>query len=294
MMKHVHVDRNINICTDEEAMKALARENDRAFVTKGSGVIRVPLERWDAAQAAERKHWMVLGQDVNNARNDEHFEAFGRYRALRGRAFESAIELGCGPFPNMRLIADVCHVRRCTLVDPLIESYLQHPHCGYTRRSLFLQVARGTRFLIWLQTGLARRFPKAHKILRNLHKIPVREILAVPIERMPAKPEHDLVVLINVLEHCYDVTAVLANVISMMKKGAFLVFHEKCFEHESVAQAVKWHYDALHPLKADRRIINRFLDEHFRPAFRRIYAHQPTWLNEELCYDAVYYIGVKR
>src|SRR5262245_17085533 len=110
MKKYLHIDSDVRIRTGEEARRALESENDQSFLTSDSGILRVPEDRWRRAQTAERKHWMTLGIDSEDDRNEDHRAGFENYRVLTGRKFASAIELGSGPFTNLRLIANHCQI----------------------------------------------------------------------------------------------------------------------------------------------------------------------------------------
>jgi SAM-dependent methyltransferase len=293
MTKYIYIDRGVNILTDKEAENALQKENDRKFLSADSGIVRVSTERWQAAQEAELKHWMGLGLKASNDRNDQHLVGFDWYRAIQGSTFNSAIELGCGPFTNMRLIADICYVKECTLLDPLIEHYLAHPNCFYTRHSLSLESAREPLLLKRIRRGILRRFPGMRRFVSDTRKIPIRQIVASPIELMPIDRKYDLLVIVNVIEHCYDIAEVFKNITAVMEKGAIIVFHDKLYSHDTVKQTVAISYDAAHPLQVDSRSVNLFLEGNFTPVYRRIVTHSYTFLGEDISEDTLYFIGKK-
>src|SRR5206468_351317 len=106
------------------------------YLDPKDGVVRVPKQRWQQAQRYERETWMVANTAASDDRNSAHYGGFRGYEALRGRTFLRAIELGCGPFTNLRLIGRTCTIAQCSLLDPLIKDYLNHPHCTYNRQML--------------------------------------------------------------------------------------------------------------------------------------------------------------
>ncbi len=293
-MRRYYIDENINILTGKDAEEALAKENDGAFVSDNNGIVKVSLERWQKAQLAEHEHWMVFGIGASNDRNDEHFIGFNNYETLQGMPFGSAIELGCGPFTNMRMIGKVCDIDECALLDPLIEDYLAHPHCRYTNQWLYLE----ERSLPALPSRLGRSFAKRlGTVSRSLfpgRRLRVKEIIPIPIESMPAHDQYDLVVIINVIEHCCDVQAAFDKILAIMKSGAYLVFHDKYYYHEPVARNAVNAYDAAHPLRVDRRILDAFLEAHFDQQYRHISKKHWTFLGDEVDWDALYYIGKRR
>ena len=294
MAKYIHIDSEVRIRTDEEAERALQSENDRGFLSESQGVVRVPLSRWRTAQSTERKHWMTLGIGSSNDRNDEHFQNFDCYRALLGQTFGSAIELGCGPFTNLRLIADVCRVTRCTLLDPLIETYLTHPNCAYTREYLAIENTRAPALARRLRRKLLRHLPFLRKPARSLHQIPITRLLSCPIEEMPQEESWELLVIVNVIEHCYDLAAVFAKILAGLKPGGVLVFHEPLFDHAVVQDRLQTLYDAAHPLQADRSLVLSFLNAHFDTLYEKRTLHENVFMGEDLSFEGIYFIGRKK
>lgn len=282
-MKPLHIDEEVTIRTDEDARRAPETENDAAYISEKSGITHVPLERWQKAQKAERNHWMVRGRHVANDRNDQHMAMFDGYAAPRGRRFTHALELSCGPFTNLSLIGQLCQIESVSLLDLLIESYLSHKFCNYTRERLYTR--RG---------GLdAYRF-LARELFPS-HNMSVRQLLALPIEQMPEiEPAADLLVIINVIEHCYDIQAVFRNILAALDRGGLLVFHDRYYDHEQVSQTVLSQYDAAHPLKVDRCVLDGFLQTHFDPIYQRIVPERFTLEGVDFSFDTLYYIGYKR
>jgi SAM-dependent methyltransferase len=253
---YVHIDEKVRILTDEAARQVLAQENDSAFVDPVRGITRVTRERWMTAQRAERTHWMDLGIRAMDDRNFEHLSHFDGYGALRGMRFERAIELGCGPFTNLRLIADVCSVGECDLLDPLIDEYVGHPYCRYSRGALLVENAslpewfrrQMSRFAWAVRRGYGLRLgrPKA---------VPVDRRIASPIEEMPRDRAYDLVVMVNVLEHCYDVDRVFESIRAITRPGSVIVFHDKYYDPSDAMRLSETCYDAAHPLRVGRGVV---------------------------------------
>lgn len=147
-------------------------------------------------------------------RNLQHMADFDNYHALHGMTFDHAIELGCGPFTNLRLIGQVCSIAKCTLLDPLIESYLGHKHWRLTERHY--DVARvlwqSSRQLGNLGRGVRRVIRRLAPNLLAMKGIPISELIASPIEEMPTQRCYDLIVIVNVVRHCYDINLIFENV----------------------------------------------------------------------------------
>lgn len=266
--EHMHIDTNIHILTGRLAQAALELENDQAYLTDTNGILKVTYDRWITAQKAERTHWMVGGLGVSNDRNDEHFEGFDGYKALAGMTFPHAIELGCGPFTNMRLIGNVCCIQEASLLDPMIGTYLSHPNCSYTSEVLHVENKM-----------------EPEKTIR------IQQLIESPIEKMPTDTQYDLAVIINVIEHCYDIEKVFHHVSSTIKQGGYIVFHDKMYNHQEVVKMTSTLFDAAHPLRVEGNIIHSFLDKHFVPVYSNIVTHP---VSTDSTIDFLYYVGVKK
>jgi hypothetical protein len=54
----------------------------------------------------------------------------------------------------------------------------------------------------------------------------------------------------------------------MLTPGGTLIFHDRYYDHAQVALEAEKVYDAAHPLKVDRRLIDEFI-KRFERVFRR-------------------------
>jgi hypothetical protein len=86
--------------------------------------------RWLEARQYEHRTWMN-NKGAFTDRNEEHRERFANYVPLRGLTFSLGVELGCGPFTNIRFVLEQCCIEEIHLLDPLIQDYLTHPSCRY-------------------------------------------------------------------------------------------------------------------------------------------------------------------
>ena len=242
MKEYTYGDHTWKALTGDEAKRKIEIQNDAGFLDANFGVINVSQERWKMAQEAEKNGWMNLWRNATIDRNDEHFIFFDRYAHLNGATFEHAIELGCGPFTNLRFVGGVGKIRQCSLLDPLLNDYLQHPHCTYKQGSL--QTISGG-------------------------SIKVAEGFAVPLEQYKVDRQYDLVVMINVVQHCYDVRLVFKKIYQMLSENGVLIFSDCYYDHESVKEAVVTSWDQGHPLQVDRKVYDGFMDTMFRPIFKK-------------------------
>ena len=153
--------------------------------------MNVTRDRWQAAQLAELNCWSTGdGANMCNDRNIDHMRRFRCYDAIDSFYFPAAIELGCGPFTNMRFIRPVvAGIGEIHLLDPLASDYYGHKWCRYGELGE----------------------PTVHHC---------------SIEDFVAPRKYDLVVMINVMAHCMDSEAVFAKVLEIMEPHGVLIFHE--------------------------------------------------------------------
>ncbi|PIT98118.1 MAG: hypothetical protein COT71_02550 [Candidatus Andersenbacteria bacterium CG10_big_fil_rev_8_21_14_0_10_54_11] len=208
--KTVHISASRTVTFGAVAKERLRQENDRNYLVAGKGVIAVDRRRWQTAQEFEYRTWMIDGQHVRDDRNRYHRAAFDNYTALASRSFKRGIELGCGPFTNIRHILRYCRVAELHLLDPLLHHYLHHPHRKYTKAGL----------RVW-QRNRGISLPRRQPVV--FHNTSIEEF-------KPASPNQcDLIVMINVLEHCMNAKRVFATIQSLAAPGAFFVFADKYY-----------------------------------------------------------------
>jgi SAM-dependent methyltransferase len=262
----VYISEDRTVHTGPEAAALLAVKNDAAHVDPEAGIVRATRERWLEAQRYERKTWMADFRGATDDRNLVHAGHFDGYAALDGERFTRAIELGCGPFTNLRHVAARCEIAAADLLDPLLNDYLSHPHCAYA----------GGRLDAPGKPGLAV----------STH--------ACAIEDFRPAGEYDLIVMINVLEHCFDAGAIFRRITEMASPDAVFVFHDRCYAAADLSQSLRGEYDAGHPLRIDRRVIDGFLSDHFTARFSRTVRFERHKWGADRSYDGLYFIGSRR
>lgn len=255
------VDEHRTILVGREARMRLQSKSDERYLQEARGVIEVPIERWEEAQRYERRTWLEgSGRKTREDRNVEHARNFDNYAVLKGHYFDSAIEIGCGPFTNMVHILKHVKGGKVTLLDPLIDAYLTHPHCTYKHKRL------GGWF-----------GEKVHTV-------------AEAIEVFSTDQMFDLMVMINVLEHCFSASRVLERVASLTLPSGILIFHDKVVPTPEIEDMVRNVYDAGHPLRVARSMILEFLSENYIELYRKR-VPIPTPIGT---IGSIYFIGRKR
>ena len=276
-VKKIHIDENVTVRTDEEADAAFSEENDIAFYEEGKGIVKVPRDRWEKAQRTERKHWMTLGIESKDDRNFYHADRFDQYKSVSERVFKNALEVGCGPFTNLRLIGTHCKIENCSLNDPLIESYLSHPNCSYTSKSLTLNNTGSGLF--------AKLFNK---------KVPIKEIYPCAFEEIASDRKFDLMVIINVIEHCFDLSIFFDKIKSLLSDDGILIFEDKLFTTESLEKDIHRVYDAAHPLRVNKEVVLKFIRENFTEKFYSVKPNQIEVEGMSFEWEDLYFIGQKK
>ena len=258
------VDEHLNIITGQRAIE-LIQEREALPIDSEKGIIKVDQKRWQEAQRYERRTWME-GLATMSDRNEYHDEKLNRYEALKGKSFASAIELGCGPFTNMRKILTRCSIGDIHLLDPLANDYLEHPFCRYREKKL--GGITKTSLIPWsARSGLKHplRFYK-HKwnewMIGGLSGRPVT-LHASSIEDFTPPQTYDLCVMINVIEHCLDIERIFSKVLEMTSTESYFIFADKIYNAREETESATYQFDAGHPLRVDYSVIREFLETHF-------------------------------
>lgn len=266
--KYFFVDKNRKKYTGEEAKKKIRSKNDLSYYSPESGIDRCDKKRWEEAQHYEKLIWM---KELNNADNDNNFyhrDNLDKYKYLENMKFENAIELGCGPFTNIVHISKETEINNVDLLDPLITNYLNHKNCNYDNNYLY-------------QKGLL-----GNKIPAKLHH--------TPIEEFRSEKKYNLIVIINVLEHCYNADLIFSKILELSKKDTILVFGDKLYNKKNILDNLKKKYDAGHPLKIDESEIKSFLEKNFNPIMYKYFHTKNTKNGMDTSYDSYYYIGKRK
>jgi SAM-dependent methyltransferase len=251
------IDKEINIFRGEQAEQLLKEVNDSKYIENDS-ILKVDRNRWLDAQHYERKTWMQFGLGLSDDRNFEHYQRFDSYSVLNqnNTSIKKSIELGCGPFTNMRTIYNkMPNLSEIHLLDPLLNDYLNHPNCFYK----------------------SKNFLHYKTILHSC-----------PIEEFSTEEKYDLVLMNNVLEHCYDVYLIFDKIYEMLNEGGIFIFSDVYFKKEDVLRMVYSVYDTGHPIKLSEDFMNSFLSK-FKPLYNKDFdkLHGQDWRHDK------YFIGQK-
>jgi SAM-dependent methyltransferase len=217
---------------------------------------KVSRERWQQAQEWERNHW--VNAQRTRARYFKNYiwralSAFGAVSKYRGddwnawwkerfdnysflpTTIHNALEVGCGPYTNVRLMLDRCKFDHLYLSDPLIRTYVK-----------------------FKLTFVAERYKNADCILDD-H----------PLEDLPFADNYfDLVVMINVLDHVQDAVKCMENVARVVKPGGILILGQDLSNEQDLA-ALKNDGGAIgHPIKLDGEWFDPFLKK-FQPIIHK-------------------------
>jgi SAM-dependent methyltransferase len=258
MSEYKYVNENAQVFEGNLAKQFLSKHSDEKYLTE-EGIISVDESRWREAQRYESGEWLKRAAGMTDDRNYFHKETFDNYTDLKGKPLESAIELGCGPFTNIRLIEKVLpNLKNITLLDPLASTYItSQPNCTY----------------------------KDHKINEKNVKIVTSSIEDFKVER-----KYDLVVMINVLEHCFSMPKIFDKVNSMMEPGAYFVYTDVQFDYDTIVKISRSKYNSGHPLRATKEYINSVLTRNFETVFSTTFDDEVAGEQAE----ELYFVGFKK
>lgn len=172
---------------------------------------KVSVETWKQAQAWEKDFW--LRQQNNLARYGKNWawkvlhalalvdkyrgdddnqwwaSCFDNYQFLP-KQVDNMIEVGCGPYTNVRFVERACKPAHLVLSDPLIRTYVKF-------NMTFVKEAYKNCFCYF-----------------DDH----------PIESLPFKDNYfDVVIMINVLDHVQDALVCMDTVTRIVKPGGYFI-----------------------------------------------------------------------
>lgn len=223
---------------------------ERARLSREAELQPVTGARWQIAQRYEQRTWSrrlsfpryhllwllhAFGMrrfPPNDDWNEWWSAAFGDYSMLPD-SVDTALEVGCGPFTNLRRISATCVPSKMILNDPLIDSYLG------LRRSWVSRVAGANGVVLDSRPLEDLRFPD-----RSIQ----------------------LVVMVNVLDHVRDAAACMDRAIRLVGRDGYIVIGQDLYD------PLPGHggYDPGHPIRVRSEDIDRRLGNEFEVLYRRI------------------------
>jgi SAM-dependent methyltransferase len=282
----IHINEDIDIKIGKTAEKAFENENDLNFFSENEGVIKTSRDRWEKAQRTEHKHWFVLGNNANDDRNLYHLSQFNNYSKLKNKHFKNALEIGCGPFTNLRLIGNYCKIDMCSLNDPMVNEYIQnHPYCRYNSKYLVPDND--------YNSFVSRQIKNKYLARPLLKKIKVNAIYATPFEELRIDKKFDLIIIINVIEHCYDLKTIFQKILDISDNEGYLIFSDKMYDIADVAKDINNVYDAAHPLRVNKEIFLEFLNSNFEAVYSKIVPNKTEISGIKFEWEDIYFIGKK-
>ena len=180
------------------------------------------------------------------------------------------IELGCGPFTNLRYIVQECKVGKVSLLDPLINEYLNHPYCFYNGEYLYCDLNKD-----------------------NSKKVEIDNLFNIPIENLETTNKFDLVVIVNVIEHCFNIPKILGIIDNLLANDGIIIFHDRYYTASKLTKELDYTFDAGHPIKTDRYVIDEFL-KNYNQIYKYVDNREFVFLGKNHKYDAIYFIGSKK
>ena len=179
-------------------------------------------KKWITAMARPRQFARLVRYRDFYCGDDWNYwwlDAFEGYRMLPG-AVERALEVGSGPYSNVRLIAHTVRIGHITCADPLMDEYR-----NYRRTWVASQARRGR---ITTATCMAESMP------------------------LP-DAGFDLVVCINVLDHVRDGPRCLEEMRRVLRPGGHLVLGQDLSDARDVEAMGD---DVGHPIRLDHATLD--------------------------------------
>lgn len=99
--------------------------------------------------------------------------------------------------------------------------------------------------------------------------------------------------MINVIEQCFDVTAIFEKIVEILQPGGTLVFHDTLFEVAEVEEDVMRRFDAGHPVRIAGAAVWSFLSKCFEERYRPITPVEDHFEHIGLTRDSIHFVGTK-
>jgi ubiquinone/menaquinone biosynthesis C-methylase UbiE len=185
---------------------------------------------------------------------------FENYKALsKPKYFERALEIGCGPFTNIRLVSNCCKIKEIYCCDPLMNVYTSFK-------------------LTWLSTQISKgRINISNDKCENLKF---------------DNNYFDLVICINVLDHVQDAEECLNEMIRVTQMGGTIVLGQDLSNEDDLRDKII-REDMGHPIKIHHTTFDTFFDGTCVPLLRKVLPREEG-RNPSAHYGTYIFIGQKK
>jgi len=230
-----------------------------------SGVTQIPIKMWKVAQKLELDVWKEATFSTSGDRPDDHIKGFNGYKNLNTHTFGNTLEIGSGPWTQLRYavkaIGGDVGLTGITLLEPNGENYKRSvATCAYKNGSML---------------GL-----------------PVR-LLSIGGEELSIIEEMDTVISLNVLDHVQDALKVLQNMYNALKPGGVIIWNDRWYDSPAGCREKFDRFEtSLHPMRPKFVVF-----EHFISQFETIsltWTQVKTETGRECDGGEIYFVGRKR
>lgn len=233
-----------------------------------NSVLSIDEEKWGNAQEFESACWVTDNQKNSRLsvvmkflralkKSPQHFFELLRYRdfyagddwnfwwkdkfdnyRLLPKHISKALEVGCGPYTNMRLISKLKSVDEMHCVDPLMDLYKSF------KLNWLAEMAKKGKIFTYAGKGEELKF---------------------------SDNSFDLVVCNNVLDHVQDAEACLSEIYKVLKPGGYFVFGQDLSNEEDIEKQNKKEGGAVgHPIKLHEHALDTLLGERYEIKMKKI------------------------
>ncbi|KKQ82697.1 MAG: Methyltransferase type 11 [Parcubacteria group bacterium GW2011_GWB1_38_8] len=253
------------VSVDEQKWRD-AQEFERAVWISGNqnnSFLRVVMKFVRALKKSPYYFFQLIKYRDFYAGDDWNFwwkDIFDNYKLLPNH-FSKALEVGCGPYTNMRIISKLKKIDEIHCVDPLMDLYLSFK-------------------LNWL--AVMARKGKVHTYTGKGEKLEFQD------------NTFDLVVCNNVLDHVEDANACLTEIHRVLQPGGYFVFGQDLSDERDLdkqREKAKGFFIG-HPIKLHDQVLDRLLSGLYEEKMKKVLPRE-AGRNSRYHYGTYLFIGVK-
>lgn len=259
-MENSHNPSIIKVSADEWEVAQQYESHHMVFNNRKNGYLKL-IYKFVKALKKPKRLWQYIKFRDFYCGDDWNYwwmEKFDNYRVLP-KKMDKVLEVGSGPYTNVRLISRLADIKEIHCTDPLMHLYTAF------RMNWIAQKVKEKGIIVSTSKAETIKYPDS---------------------------TFDLVICNNVLDHVEDAGMCLNECVRVLRPGGHFIFGQD-LTNEDDLKVESWRDDVGHPIKLHGDFLDKYFAQHYQDKLKKILP-RPETRHPEQNYGTYIYIGAKK